>query len=165
MEEAENKQNEYYEAKLKKDHEDPNDDKQEETKDGTMEVDDAMKEVAHQPSSSSSSDPVTTAGDRKPKESTQQERPEEQGVERMAKRQKAEVDPTSTNVATSAGSSGSNGNPPAAASGGGASMKRTMTDTWDADEAPEKTQKINSVCLGIGSSDKIGECTKEEYET
>ena len=62
------------------------------------------------------------------------------------------------------GSSESASSPSATANAGGAAVKRGMENAWDADEAPGKTQKLNSVCVGLGSSDKAGESLKEEYE-
>ena len=46
LEEAENKQNEFYEAKLKKDHGDPESGRKEDDKGETMEVDESQKAAA-----------------------------------------------------------------------------------------------------------------------
>ena len=42
--------------------------------------------------------------------------------------------------------------------------KRTLTESWNEDEAPDKAQKILSICVGQGASDKKGEVSVEMYE-
>ena len=39
-----------------------------------------------------------------------------------------------------------------------------MEGNWNENDAPEKSQKISSICLGYGASDKIGEVKSKEYE-
>ena len=39
-----------------------------------------------------------------------------------------------------------------------------MGDGWNVDEAPEKSQKISSVCVGLGAADKKGEVSNGDYE-
>ena len=46
----------------------------------------------------------------------------------------------------------------------GATEKMSLKDGWGEDEAPEKAQKISSICVGYGASDKLGEVGAEEYE-
>ena len=162
LEEADNKQAEFYEARLKKDHGERGGVDQETKTEEAVKMDDT---VADQPTqSSSSADPIGPAADRSSSSGVQQQRPEADEGERMAKRQKATGDPAQVTVVPSTGSSGSGGSPTATAGGGGAPMKRPMIDGWNEDEAPEKTQKINSICLGMGSSDKIGEFSEAEYK-
>ena len=164
LEEAGNKLNEYYEEKLKKDHGDPNEKKQEAdlkvTTDAIPEMDTTAAETAKQSQSSSSSDPVPPSGYREARGSVQKERSDDHEAERAAKRPKAEVNQTSSGATAPTAASGSTSSPPATTGGGGAAMKRSITDPWDADEAPEKTQKLNNICVGSGSSDKIGENSK-----
>ena len=42
--------------------------------------------------------------------------------------------------------------------------KRTLNETWNEAEAPDKAQKILSICVGQGASDKRGEVNAEIYE-
>ena len=42
--------------------------------------------------------------------------------------------------------------------------KRTLIEQWDADEAPDKVQRISSICVGYGAADKKGEVDDKEYE-
>ena len=94
----------------------------------------------------------------------QKERSNDDEVERAAKKARAEPSQSpSTQIAIDP-TSGSSSSPPAATSVGGAAVKQTIEYAWDADEAPEKTQKLNSVCISLGAADKVGESLKEEYE-
>ena len=42
--------------------------------------------------------------------------------------------------------------------------KRLLKEEWNEDEAPEKAQKISSICVGYGASDKKGEVDAKDYE-
>jgi hypothetical protein len=167
LEEAENKLNEYFEEKLKEDHGDPDAKEQEvdpavpaaEVPDAGMEP-----ETAQQSQNSSPSGPVYPPVFRGARGSVQKERSEDDEPGRAAKKARADpsLSPSTQTVVDAA--SGSASSPSATTNAGGAAAKRGMEDAWDADEAPEKTQKLNSVCVGLGSSDKAGESLKEEYE-
>ena len=39
--------------------------------------------------------------------------------------------------------------------------KRTLAETWNEDEAPDKAQKILSICVGQGASDEKGEVSSK----
>ena len=42
--------------------------------------------------------------------------------------------------------------------------ERTLEVTWNDDEAPDKVQKILSICIGQGAADKKGEVRADEYD-
>ena len=44
------------------------------------------------------------------------------------------------------------------------SVKRELDDARDDDEAPEKSQKIMSICVGQGAADKLGKLSAKDYE-
>lgn len=47
----------------------------------------------------------------------------------------------------------------------GPGRRRDLSEQIDEDEVPEKSQRIASVCIGYGASDKIGEVERpREYE-
>ena len=118
-----------------------------------------------QAQSDPSSGPVDPPVFRGPRGSIQKERSQDDEARREAKKAKKE-DPSSSS-GTQAGTgvtSGSSASPPASTSAGGAAAKRAIEDAWDSDEAPEKTQKLNRVCVGLGAADKIGERQNDDYE-
>ena len=43
-------------------------------------------------------------------------------------------------------------------------MERTLHETWNEGEAPDDVQKILSICIGQGASDKKGEVNAETYD-
>ena len=45
-----------------------------------------------------------------------------------------------------------------------ASVNHDLLKEADEDESPEKSQKISSICFGIGPSDKKGELGEREYK-
>ena len=42
--------------------------------------------------------------------------------------------------------------------------KRELDDACNDDEAPEKSQKIMSICIGQGAADKLGGLSAAEYK-
>ena len=44
------------------------------------------------------------------------------------------------------------------------SIKRELDDARDDDEAPEKAQKIMSICVGQGAADKMGKLNAQTYK-
>ena len=69
------------------------------------------------------------------------------------------------NVGSPGAASSSHATPPSAQPGitSGAG-KGTLAEPCNEDEAPDKAQKILSICVGQGASDKEGEVTAEIYE-
>ena len=45
-----------------------------------------------------------------------------------------------------------------------AAKKRTVIGQWDDGEAPDKVQRISSICVGYGAADKKGEVNDKEYD-
>ena len=62
---------------------------------------------------------------------------------------------------SSLGAASSNQAPTAVPSG---TEKRTLTETVNEDEAPDKAQNILIICVGQGASDKRGEVNAKEYD-
>ena len=43
-------------------------------------------------------------------------------------------------------------------------LRRTLIEEWNEGEAPDKVQRISSICVGYGAADKKGEIDDKEYE-
>ena len=67
-------------------------------------------------------------------------------------------------VSSPGASSSNQAVPPSAQPGVVGAGERTLNETWNEDEAPDKVQKILSICIGQGVSDKKGEVNAETYD-
>ena len=96
----------------------------------------------------------------KKERSQKREREQEKGMSDQAARQQRTTDGSSPGASSSGQLT-----TPSIPTGrnNSTSEKRRLDDRCDDDEAPEKAQKIMSVCIGVGAADKRGEASAEIY--